>query len=141
MNVEMTSEQTLREAGIRATAVRIMVWREVRGFTHPFALSDLETTLPTVDRSTLFRTLVVLKEARLIHELDDGSGSQKYCVCHCDDSDHHHGHVHLSCRVCHRTYCLPNVEIPTVPVPNGFAVEEAEYVIKGVCQHCQLNRH
>ena len=101
-----------------------------------FSLADLEGRLPTVDRSTLFRTLTLLTEAHLLHEIDDGSGSQKYCVCHFDDTRQCHGHVHLTCRRCHRTYCLTNVHIPSVPLPAGFLLEEAEYVVKGVCPQC-----
>lgn len=133
----ISDEQTLDNAGVRVTAVRLMVWRQVRhGFDDAFGLSDLEAALPTVDRSTLFRTLNTLTEAHLLHEIDDGSGAQKYCVCHLDDTRHCEGHVHLTCTRCHRTYCLPNVRIPAVALPEGFEAEETEYVVKGICQKC-----
>ena len=119
------------------TAVRLLVWREVRhGFHDAFSLGDLENALPTVDRSTLFRTLVSLTEAHLLHEIDDGSGAQKYCVCHHDDTRHCLGHVHLTCVRCHRTYCLNDVTIPSVPLPEGFEPQETEYVVKGICPRC-----
>ena len=38
----------------------------------------------------------------------------------------------------HRTFCLPNVTIPTVPLPEGFTPEETEYVVKGVCSRCAM---
>ena len=137
MQLDISDEQVLDNAGIRLTAVRLMIWRKVRhGFTDAFSLADLETVLPTVDRSTLFRTLTLLTDAHLLHEIDDGSGSQKYCVCHHDDTRHCHGHVHLTCKRCHRTFCLTNVRIPSVPLPPGFEMEEAEYVVKGVCAEC-----
>ena len=101
-----------------------------------FSMADLEALLPTVDRSTLFRTVGALTEAHLLHEIDDGSGAQKYCVCHLDDTRHCEGHVHLTCLRCHRTFCLTNVRIPPVPLPEGFQAEETEYVVKGICQQC-----
>lgn len=138
LHLEISDEQTLDNAGLRVTAVRLMIWREVRhGFNDAFSLADLEERLPTVDRSTLFRTLALLTEAHLLHEIDDGSGSQKYCVCHLDDTRHCEGHVHLTCRVCHRTFCLSNVRIPPVALPDGFVTEETEYVVKGVCKNCR----
>jgi Fur family ferric uptake transcriptional regulator len=138
---DMSDEQVLQQAGIRVTAVRLMIWRQVRhGFADAFSLADLEAALPTVDRSTLFRTLSLLSEAHLLHDIDDGSGSQKYCVCHHDDTRQCMGHVHLTCRLCHRTYCLPNVRIPQVPLPEGFIAEETEYVVKGICPHCALRQ-
>lgn len=137
MHLEISDEQTLDNAGLRVTAVRLMIWREVRhGFDDAFSLADLEKRLPTVDKSTLFRTLALLTDAHLLHEIDDGSGSQKYCVCHLDDTRHCEGHVHLTCLRCHRTYCLSNVRIPPVALPNGFQAEETEYVVKGICAKC-----
>ena len=117
--------------------IYLTIWRKVRhDFSDAFSLADIEAALPTIDRSTIFRTLTLLTEAHLLHGIDDGSGSQKYCVCHLDDTRHCHGHVHLTCRKCHRTYCLNNVRIPAVPLPAGFQIEEAEYVVKGICPQC-----
>ena len=128
---------SLQKAGIRPTAVRILVWQTIQqAFADAFSLADVESALPTVDRSTLFRTLTLLTEGHLLHEID-GSGYQKYCVCHHSDTRLCAGHVHLSCRLCHHTFCLPNVEIPMVPLPMGFTAETAEYVVKGICSHCR----
>ena len=137
MHLNISDEQSLDNAGIHITAVRLLIWRKVRhDFTDAFSLSDLEAALPTIDRSTLFRTLTLFTDAHLLHNIDDGSGSQKYCVCHVDDTRHCMGHVHLTCRVCHRTFCLTNVTIPPVPLPEGFVAEETEYVVKGICSNC-----
>lgn len=133
----MNDEQTLRNAGIRITAVRLMIWKQIRHeMEGVFSLYDMEEALPTVDRSTLFRTLTILNDAHLLHNVDDGSGVQKYCVCHHDDTRHCMGHVHLTCRICHNTYCLTNTSIPQVPLPEGFQVEETEYIVKGICSRC-----
>ena len=138
MHLDISDEQALDNAGIRITANRLLIWRQVRhGFCDAFSLADLEAKLPTIDRSTIFRTLTLLTEAHLLHDIDDGTGMQKYCVCHQDDTRQCMGHVHLSCRICHHTYCLPNVRIPQVPLPEGFEPEEAEYVIKGICTKCR----
>ncbi len=133
-----TDEQLLQGAGIRVTAVRLLVWQQVRHHMEGiFSLADLEGALPTIDRSTLFRTLSLFSENHLLHSVDDGSGSQKYCVCHHDDTRLCTGHVHLTCRICHTTFCLPNVKIPQVTLPEGFESEETEYVVKGICADCR----
>ena len=136
-HLHISDEQSLDNAGIRVTAVRLLVWRTVRAMHDAFGMADLEAALPTVDRSTLFRTLATLTDAHLLHEIDDGSGAQKYCVCHLDNTRHCQGHVHLTCRMCHRTMCLTGVTIPPVALPAGFQPEEAEYIVKGICQECQ----
>lgn len=138
MHLDLSDEQVLLNAGIRVTAVRLLVWRKIRhGFSDAFSLADLEASLPTVDRSTLFRTVTLLSDAHLLHDIDDGSASQKYCVCQLDDTRQCQGHVHLTCRICHRTYCLTNVKIPPVLLPAGFQQEETEYIVKGICATCR----
>ena len=133
----MIDEDILTQAGIRPTAVRLMIWKKVRyNMCGIFSLADLQEAMPTVERSTLFRTLSLLSQHHLLHNVDDGSSSQKYCVCHHDDTRKCLGHVHLSCRRCHRTYCLTGVSIPPVPLPDDFLVEETEYIVKGLCSSC-----
>ena len=133
----ITDDEVLQHAGVRVTAVRSLVWRHIRhDFNDAFSLADLEDALPTVDRSTLFRALTTFTAAHLLHEIDDGSGTQKYCVCHHDDTRHCRGHVHLTCARCHRTFCLTGVDIPAVPLPAGFEPLETEYVVKGLCASC-----
>ena len=136
-HLSISDEQTLDNAGVRVTAVRLLIWRTIRKeFANAFSAADLESLLPTIDRSTLFRTVHTFVDAALLHEIDDGSGMQKYCVCTCDDHQTHLGHVHLTCSRCHRTFCLTNVKIPQVPLPSGFRVEHSEYVVKGICNEC-----
>lgn len=137
-HLHLSAEQMLDNAGLRITAVRLMIYQTIlQRFANPFALSDIEQALPTVDRSTLFRNLHALTEAALLHHVDDGSGVQKYCVCHCDNDGHHNGHVHITCTQCHRTYCLTDVPIPQVPLPKDFMPHEHEYIVKGLCAECQ----
>lgn len=139
---DLSNETILDRAGLRVTAVRTLILKAIRrDFQNAFSLADLEGALPTVDRSTLFRTLTAMTDAHLLHEIDDGSGAQKYCLCHHDDTHHCPGHVHLTCVRCHRTYCLTSVQIPTVPLPEGFQAEETEYVVKGVCAECRESLH
>ena len=133
----VSDEQILREAGVRVTAVRLLVWRTIhREFSGIFNLAELEEKLPTVDKSTLFRTLNLLSENHLLDMIDDGSGSQKYCIRNPDDPKSEMRHVHFNCRICHRTVCLTDVILPEVTLPDGYTVEDTEYVVKGVCPKC-----
>ena len=129
----MTEEQTLKNAGVRVTAVRLLIWRTIgREFHGIFNLADLEEKLPTVDKSTLFRTLNLLSEKHLLDAIDDGSGSQKYCLRSADDPLSGVRHVHFSCRICHQTTCLTNVKLPEVTLPDGFTVENVVKTAKEV---------
>ena len=122
---------------VRPTAVRILIWHAIEQFNFVFALSDLENALPTIDKSTLFRTLTLFCEHQMLHNIPDGSGIQKYCVCSAHDDIHNScNHVHLKCRVCNKTFCLKHETIPIVGVPQGFRIEHITYIIEGVCLHC-----
>lgn len=130
-----SAEEHLHEHGIKPTAVRILVWRKLRYESEAFSLKDVEGWLPDMDRSSIFRTLRLFAENDLLHEIEDGTGTCKYCVCRCEGSTHLN-HVHFTCTECGRTYCLEDQTIPVVGLPDGFFMKDAEYVIRGTCNRC-----
>lgn len=136
-DTERKEEQHLQEHGIRPTSVRILIWRTLQRKRQAFSLNDIEEALPIMDRSSIFRTLRLFAEKRLIHEIDDGTGSCKYCLCRCEE-DMHLNHVHFNCIKCGKTFCLQDITIPRVTIPDGFEMQTAEYVIKGICKDCTL---
>ena len=129
-------EEQLIEHGVKPTAVRILVWEQAARQQETFTLSDMEGWMPHMDRSSIFRALRLFTEHQLLHEIDDGTGQQKYCVCRCTNS-RHLNHIHFTCLKCGQTYCLEDYQIPVVALPPGFVMEEAEYVIKGICPDCK----
>ena len=124
------------EHGVKPTAVRILVWEQAARQQETFTLSDMEGWMPHMDRSSIFRALRLFTEHQLLHEIDDGTGQQKYCVCRCESS-HHLNHVHFACTRCGRTYCLEDHTIPLVTLPEGFETHEVEYIVKGHCHKCR----
>ena len=128
-------ENFLSEHGIRPTAVRILVWDMVARNHETFTLADMERSMPHMDRSSIFRALRLFAEHHLLHEVNDASGVKKYCVCRC--TDHHHiNHIHFSCIKCGKTFCLEEYSIPLVNLPENFIINDAEYIISGVCPKC-----
>ena len=134
------TEQHLIAHGIRPTAVRIIVWEKAASLTEPFTLADMERWLCHSDRSSIFRALRLFAEHSLLHIIDDGSGQQKYCVCRCD-TPHHVNHLHFTCTQCGKTTCLTGYTIPPVTLPHGYLMQEAEYIIKGVCPLCSAEKN
>lgn len=132
----------LSRHGIRPTAVRILVLKAMTRFHDTFSMTDLESELDSVDKSSVFRTLTLFAEHHLVHEIEDGSGSTKYCVCH---NDHVCGidelHCHFYCQACHKTFCLDHTHIPPVRYPAGFEVRQVDYLLKGRCAACRNKRH
>ena len=134
----MASEQyyidKLKHRGIKPTATRLLILRAMFRGDETVSLPKL---LPTVDKSTISRTLSVFLMNRLIHVVDDGSGSLKYNVCSDDcDCGVEDEHTHFYCENCQRTFCLKRIHVPVVSLPGGFVLNSINYVIKGLCPEC-----
>lgn len=130
-------ESTLTLHGVRPTAVRILIYRVLQQFNDTFSMTDVETAADTLDKSTIFRTLTLFAEHHLLHEIEDGSGSKKYCLCHNDhECSVEELHCHFYCESCKKTFCLDEAHIPPVNTPPGFIARQAEYIIKGTCADC-----
>lgn len=134
------AEKLLTEAGVRPTANRLILVRTLSAATRPLSLTDMEDILPTLDKSSIFRTLTAFREAHLVHVLEDGGDGVRYELClshHADDEDDDDLHVHFYCERCHKTFCLPDIPIPDVPLPEGYRRRSVNYMIKGLCPKCK----
>lgn len=130
-------EHILTDSGIRPTAIRMMVLKEIIKYDHAFTLADMEQHMPTLDRSTLFRTLTLFGLHQLLHETDNGNGSKLYCRCDCSQKYRHTPHLHFICDICHEVSCIKNVDLSMLPTPQGYDVEEVNLVMKGICPKCK----
>ena len=136
-------EALLFQRDIKPTANRLLVLKALSEANCALALGDLEGLLGTVDRSSVFRTLTLFLSHHLVHAVDDGSGQMKYALCsphcHCGE-EHHQGltdlHTHFRCERCGRTFCLRGLPVPSVPLPEGFVLHSANYVLIGLCPEC-----
>lgn len=132
----------LKLRGIRPTSMRILILKEMMRGDVTVSLPDMEQILPSVDKSTISRTINTFLEHHLLHVVDDGSGALKYAVCSdCCDCYNGGGHVHFYCEKCKRTFCLKGIAIPSINLPNGFTEESANFVIKGICPECNEQKN
>ena len=127
--------------GIKPTAIRLLILRAMLDTNRAVSQHDLEETLQTVDKSTIFRTVMLFMEHHLVHAVDDGSGALKYAVCSddctCSVSDQH---VHFYCEGCHRAFCFRQQAVPVVEAPEGFVLHGVNYVLKGLCPACAAKK-
>lgn len=132
----------LNHRGIKPTATRLLILHEMFRGDETVSMPQLEKLLPTVDKSTISRTLAIFLLHKLIHVVDDGSGSLKYNVCGDDcDCGVEDEHTHFYCEQCHRTFCLKRIHVPVVELPDGFELNSINYVIKGLCPECAERKH
>lgn len=118
--------------------MRELVLRVLTDQTTAISLSELEKKFDRADKVTLYRTLKTFEEKKLIHSIDDGTGSMKYALCketcQCNPEDLH---IHFLCSVCGKTYCLDDIAVPQVQLPTGFSLESLNLMVKGKCANCK----
>jgi Fur family ferric uptake transcriptional regulator len=132
--------QTLNQHKLRSTPIRRAVLEVM--LDTPFALSghEVEQLLPAgTDRITLYRTLKSLNDRGLIHLVMDGSDTIRYAACsiECSAEAHFDNHVHFKCTACQHIFCLTQVAIPGVSLPNNFEAHARDYLLVGICGTCR----
>lgn len=130
-------EELLDRHEVRLTPNRLLVARALLHGGRPLSLMELEEEIETIDKSGIFRTLVLFREKHLVHTIEDGGDGTRYELCLSHDEHHDEdAHVHFFCEKCHRTFCLEDIPIPEVPLPDGYFSSSFSYLVKGICPAC-----
>ena len=123
---------------IKPTANRIVVVKALAVAERPMSLSELEYKILSIDKSGVFRALTLFREHHLVHVLEDGGDGVRYELCRSHDEEMDDDlHVHFFCERCRRTYCLEDVPVPEVELPEGFEQISVNYMVKGICPQCK----
>jgi len=124
----------LREKGLKITPQRLMILKYLdENRTHPDAdtiYNDLKKTNPSLSRTTVYNTLDVPRDKKIILELTISKTETRYDFC----TDPHH---HFLCKHC--GYIIDvDIKCPhqEKPMVDGHKVEEIHGYFKGVCKTC-----
>ena len=131
-------EKRLIDNGVRPTAMRILIYKCMAEKDIAVALTDIENAFAKSDRTTLYRTLKTFEEKGIVHQIDDGTNISKYALCEpgCNCQLEQDLHLHFHCDNCDETMCLTEHKIPHINLPEGYIAEDANLVIKGICEKC-----
>ena len=125
------AETQIRTLGHRVTSARVMALAYLlqadKPVTHEELLSNL--ALP-MDRVTLYRVLDWLVRQRLVHKVTTEDRLWRFIA---GDGGRVH-HPHFYCENTGKLICLPEVEIPPIPLSKRFKVSHVEVVFHGVCE-------
>ncbi len=102
--------------------------------------ADVEKKVSNLfDRITVYRTLQTFTEKGIIHVIPTTDNSVKYALCknNCSAGHHHDNHIHFICDECNKTICLDAIDIPSVKLPRGYKLTNAEMVVTGICKDCK----
>ncbi|WP_221470867.1 Fur family transcriptional regulator [Allocatelliglobosispora scoriae] len=127
----------LRGAALRVTRPRLAVLSAV--FAHPHADTDslfgvVRQDLPDVSRQAVYDVLRALTVAGLVRKIEPSGSVARY---ESRVGDNHHHVVCRSCGLIADVDCAVG-EAPclTASDDNGFSIDEAEVVYRGVCATC-----
>jgi Fur family ferric uptake transcriptional regulator len=131
-------EKRLNDNGVRPTAMRILIYKYMAEKEVAAALTDIENAFAKADRTTLYRTLKTFEEKGIVHQIDDGTNISKYALCEpgCNCELEQDLHLHFHCNNCDETICLTKQKIPHINLPGGYIAEDANLVLKGICEKC-----
>ena len=94
---------------------------------------SLELPLGQVDRVTLYRTIKILLDKRVIHQITIDAQTVKYKLAGAHKQSNH---PHFHCSHCDRLMCMPQLKIEQNMLPDGFVMESSNLLIDGVCKEC-----
>ncbi|GAA4002495.1 transcriptional repressor [Allokutzneria multivorans] len=130
--------RTLRERGLRMTPQRQLVLDAVTELEHATPeqiCQHIRERTPTVNITTVYRTLDLLEQLGLVRHTHLGHGAPSYSV----DA---HEHVHL---VCHRCGGLDEVPCDALAAlgeqlhtARGFHLDASHLALSGVCADCSV---
>lgn len=140
MSCETETVQVLRESGHKATPQRLMILSALRHADGHLSAGEIyeqvQREYPYVDISTVYRTLTVLKELRLVSETDMGLGDAVY-----EWARQRARHHHLICRTCGAVASLDHKYLEDlgteIMAESGFRPDIDHFAIFGVCAACQ----
>lgn len=138
MSCEAETARLLRESGHKLTPQRMMVLSVVRhahGHLRAAEIFDrVREQYPYVDISTVYRTMSVLKDLRLVTETDLGTGESAFEWA---GSARHH---HLVCRGCGAIDSLDHEFLDRLGQEllrdRGFRADLDHFAIFGLCDYC-----
>ena len=129
---------TLKEKGLKLTPQRRLIVDVLHDTeahrTAEEIIAHVQTRMPGVNKSTIYRTLELLKEAGCVFKSELGD---RFVYHHAEEGHHHH----LVCRKCDKNIdCHQDLFLLVERALNGkygFHVEFKHVVMSGLCVDCR----
>lgn len=130
----------LKEHNIIPTPQRVAVYASLlKRYDHPTAdilFNDLRATMPSLSRTTVYTTLKLLVDNRLVQEIRAENGEMRY-------DGHIEFHAHFKCRNCGGLF---DIDVGGghskyyAPMPKGYVVEVEQLTYYGICPNCSKKK-
>jgi Fur family ferric uptake transcriptional regulator len=133
--------ETLHERGMRMTPQRQFVLDALLELGHATPeqiCQHVQRSTPTVNITTVYRTLELLESLGVVRHTHLGHGAPSYSV-------HEHQHVHLVCHLCGKVTEVPTDTMDelagTLRALHGFRLDASHLALSGTCRECSAREH
>lgn len=132
-------QKALSDSGHRLTGPRLTVWEVITESTSHLTADEIAATVraadPTVNLSSVYRSLALFSELGLVRESNLGAGEAIHWeLAHPDEQ------FHLKCTSCgrveHHTGDLVARIDDHLSREHGFKSERVELLVLGLCEEC-----
>lgn len=132
--------KALRNKGYRVTPQRLIVLDAVCAYQGHATFADIQSAVydmdSSINRSTIYRALAVLREVGLVIETEIENTGKVYCIAGSSD------HAHLVCLSCAQVITVPEHEMMTIVEyfrdRYGFEMQSEHIIFNGFCKNCYL---
>ena len=131
-------QSRIRAAGLRCTAARLAVLKELSRAQSPLTHADVSERLVSqgIDKATVFRNLVDLVDAEILSRTELGDHVWRFEV-RGPGTEAEQAHPHFVCLDCGGVTCLSDLDFDAPSRRATSRVGEIkEILIKGVCVEC-----
>ncbi len=130
----MDSVNYLSQFGLSRTAIRTKLLEILYIAEEALSSKEIESKLDDdVDRVTLYRTIKLFEEKKIIHKIVIDDQVTKYKLI---NSQKGKEHPHFHCTECDKVLCLPDTPLPSCKLPDGFSIQAQSTIVEGTCQNC-----
>lgn len=141
----LTADDLIKNATIRVTTVRKLVLELLLKSKRPLSHGEISShkKMTGLDKVTIYRTLEVLKKAKLIHRTLSSDGVWRFCSVHEIESSSNGcsgNHIHFFCGKCKEMSCMPEVKLPWITPPKGAEIHSKQLLVHGHCAKCTLRK-
>ena len=138
----MKIENILKDAGIRATSIRMEVLNLLYSIDCPVSHKEIleNPGIKGFNRVTVYRTLNKLVEVRLVYKVLGRGGFWRFCAHVPGQKGYPGNHPHFLCLKCGSMKCFTDQVLPWIQVPQGVEVKGKQMLIYGICKKCPTGK-
>ena len=131
----MNIKKLLQDYKLSLTNQRIKLLSVLAGSGIAMTEKEIEEQMKgTCNKTTIYRNLTSLVQKKIVHRILSDEAVRYKLIQNIDHE--YYEHAHFQCRKCSTTYCMEEIPVQEYKLPEGFQMQENQFLILGICKHC-----